>query len=319
MIKLTDFDKHKLAGLVYSEAGDQFYRKALEEFNAALKIKEDGNVYSEMALLFCHLRDYKTAQEYSFKAIELGEEDYNTYKEITYGNLADVSQTYKVLEKGIQNKKSLACYEMGCLHLFNTLDPDMVNPYKAMEYFDLCYEYTDEKQKGIVAYLIYKQYKIINKQYPYLKTKNSYLYMKKAIEYSSRLAALPGDFVRLFNEANKIDEQDIISVLFNCYYQEEAKMLFAFLLLEEGYECVNRNVVEPNSVPYLLIKMAAKKGANQPALLMHLYLTNTLREKYVKLFPYFKDAEAYVPDRFQKGFKVFIRNVEMMLDDKKSN
>ena len=48
MIKLTDFDKLKLSGFIYADA--ERYLESQLSFKDALRIKDDGQIYYQMAL-----------------------------------------------------------------------------------------------------------------------------------------------------------------------------------------------------------------------------------------------------------------------------
>ena len=75
MIKLDDFDKNKLYGFIYSI--NERYLESLNSFKDALKIKQDGQIYYQMAYVHIYLREYQEAQECSMKAIEL---DFDAYE-----------------------------------------------------------------------------------------------------------------------------------------------------------------------------------------------------------------------------------------------
>lgn len=92
MITLTQFDKLKLEGFVFSS--HELYEDSLESFNKALEIKEDPQIYYQMAYCYCYLRDYKKAQEYALKAIDKGYDAYSLFAQIVVDSM--------VLRFGIQ-------------------------------------------------------------------------------------------------------------------------------------------------------------------------------------------------------------------------
>ena len=110
MIELTNFDLHKLFGYIYS-VNDK-YEESLEEFVQALSVKEDGQIYYQMAYCYVYLREYKLAYKYALKAIESGYDAYNLYYQVTWGNLRDYGAATKVLKEGIEKKISSACLLM---------------------------------------------------------------------------------------------------------------------------------------------------------------------------------------------------------------
>ena len=100
MITLTQFDKYKLEGFVYLSR--EMYNDSLESFEKALKIKEDGHIYFQMAYDYVYLKDYKKAQECALKAINNGYDAYQLYDKIAVGNLQDIYTSIKVLKEGFK-------------------------------------------------------------------------------------------------------------------------------------------------------------------------------------------------------------------------
>ena len=97
MIELSRFDVHKIHGYIYAAVDNN--TKALEQFELALKEKEDAQVYFQMAYCYVYLREYETAKEYALKAINLGYDAYDLFTKVAFGNLRDYGATLKVLKE----------------------------------------------------------------------------------------------------------------------------------------------------------------------------------------------------------------------------
>lgn len=234
MIALNQFDKLKLEGFVFSS--HELYEDSLESFNKALEIKEDPQIYYQMAYCYCYLRDYKKAQEYALKAIDKGYDAYSLFAQITVGNLAKVNEAVKVLNEGVEKHFSSACLALANLHIDNNLEPDMREPFEAAKYLELAYEYSKPEERIQILYSIYKQYRVLYGFYPYcatyFKEDRALKYLKEYNKYGGHPSPLSFFNVSLFNELDKKDDHEIVQLLFD-RFNGDSKLIFGLLLLEE--------------------------------------------------------------------------------------
>lgn len=247
MIYLTEFDKKKLEGRLLLSHG--FQNKAIQRFNSALDIKNDPEIYFHLAYACCDLKDYVKAQEYSLKAIELGYDAYALFSLITIGNLRDITTATNVLKKGMEKKHSSAYFEMARLHIYNVVEPDMLDPFKASECLELAYEYAPEEKKGLTAYSISKMYKALYRLFPYFskyeKENKELYYLKIFNKYGVGINSFCGGYAELFETANKSDDYSVIQTLFDGF-NGEAMFIFALMLLYEEYSATGTIILKDN-------------------------------------------------------------------------
>lgn len=314
MITLNEFEKLKLQGYIYSS--QERYLESLQDFEKALKIKNDGQIYFQMAYVHVYLKNYREAQKCAQKAIENGYDAYELYTQITVGNLANMDQAVDYLSKGVDNKQASACFALSHLHFDNNLIPDMRNPLKCSEYLKMAYEYADETKKGLFAYKISDSYSRLAFFYPSLKdqfNRESLKYLKIFNDYGGSLAPTNNINTMLFNAAWINNDNTIFQSLFE-RFDGDSKIIFALMLLEEDY---NRNgfVEELSDIPLFLIEDAAKKNNNSAAILMYAYskINNPkrLRNIYLKA----KDYSLTIPKCYKDSFIKFINCYETLMDE----
>ncbi len=309
MIKLTDFDKMKLSGFIYADA--ERYLESQLSFKDALKIKDDGQIYYQMALNHCYLREYKEAQACALKAIELGYDDsYELYSRITVGNLADMDSAIRVLRDGAEKKKASACFALAWLHYDNNLCPDLKDHNSCIECLELAYKYAEPNKKGIFAFKISRLYGSLLRLYPFLKEQ----YGNKPAEYISIFNEYGGAFasakhinIVMFDSLSNNEDHAMVDMLFE-RFDNDAKLLFAFMLLEEEYKDNGQsNVIK--GLPYLLIKEASKSN-NSAAKLLYAYAANLRKNDLLRLYDKAIDYVSFVPKYFKDGFDAFLKCYE---------
>ena len=314
MIKLTDFDKNKLFGFVY--AANERYLESQMSFNDALKLKEDGQIYFQKAYNHIYLREYNEAQACAMKAIELGFDAYELYAKITVGNLADIDKAMSVLLDGASKQKASACFGLAYQHYDNNLNPDLRDPYKCMQYLELAYQYAKPHEKGLYAFRISNMYSGLLRFYPFLKDQIG----NKPTEYLTIFNQYGGSFapvdhinIMMFNEMVKNDDHSIVDLLFE-RFDDDAKLLFAFMLLEEEYKANGQsNVVQ--GLPYMLIEEANKMGKNPAAKLLYAYITPSSQRDLLGLYHQIKDYGLFVPNYYKDGFDAFMKCYEESMTD----
>lgn len=321
MLYLSDFDKKKVLGLVYLFGTDKETSEeeiAINCFNDALKIKEDKSLYYFIALALCRLRRYKEAQEYALKSIEKGYDAYNLYVKITVGNLAKVYQAVKVLEEGIKKQSYSACLELANLHIFNNLEPDMVDYLKASKYLNLAFEYAPNNKKGQVAYILSQSYKSLNNLFPpykeYFKDNTEFHYLKIFNEYGGALYPNNGLNVRLFNAAYESDYEDVI----NCLYERfngDSYAIFSLLFLQEEYE--KTGSLNINNKGFFIAVAGTMRTANPlcriiSALCFASDIDGVERNhKEAKtLLKDIKKERLYIPERFKDFYQMLINHFD---------
>ena len=237
MIKLTEFDKLKFKG--YSCAYRNSEDIAIKEFEKALEIKEDPQIYFMLAHSYWQLRNYEVAQEYAYKAIEKGYDAYKLYAEITVDNLAKMDQAMRVLMNGVEKHYASACFALAKLHIDNNLEPDMRLPFVASTYLELAYEYADEFNKPAYALDIYNAYKVLYTMYPsiknYFKENKPLYYYKKYCKSGCSFCASKRTNMKLFNEADKYDDREVLDYLFE-RFDSTSQLIFGLMLYEEKLE-----------------------------------------------------------------------------------
>lgn len=303
MIELTDFDLHKLYGYIYSICDK--YDESLMEFNEALKIQEDGQIFFQMAYCFAYLREYKTAQEYSLKAINAGYDAYGLYSQITIGNLADVSSAIKVLKEGVDKKYASACLAMADLHLDNNLEPDMLNPLECSRYLEMAFEYAKPSEKGTVAYVLSRKYKFLKGRFPYYKKDKSLYYLKIFNEYGSSFSPARFMNITLFNEGVENNDHGVVGLLFD-RFNADSQVIFLLMLLEKHYKETGNTNVETGSIIYQLIMHLAKKEKNQVGKLLLSYIDNQSSEVMQNVFNKNRNSNYCIPNYYKESFDLFI-------------
>lgn len=319
MIRLTEFDKYKAKGFIY-EANNKS-KDAIKCFDKALEIQEDGQAYYMLSLCYCHLREYKTGQEYALKSIEAGyDAAYGLYDRITVGNLTKMSDAVKVLEEGVKNHSVYACFALANHHVDNNLEPDMIDPERAMRYLELAYEYAKPEEKANVALEVYQRYKSIYKKSSFfiesLKENPMLKYLKILDKYDGTAKTLSHFNNVLFDLADENDDYSVIQSLFD-RYDDEAKLIFGLLLLEEEYEKFGTIVVDPTSIPFNSFYRGTK--ANNGACYMMMALTYSSdfigardNKKFAtRLMNLSKKYGVYLPKRF----KPFVNELFTHFDD----
>ncbi len=313
MITLNEFEKNKLAGFVYPAFGRHL--EALQSFEDALMIKEDGQIYFQMALSYADLKEYKKAQECTLKAIKNDYDAYNLFAAITVGNLANIDLAVKVLLEGAEKENSSACLALANLYTVNYLNPDMEDPLEAIRYLEMAYEYAKPSKKGLCAFQVYNGYSMLLRSYPFLENTFCTMPMKYLNifnEYGGSFGACEHINVTLFQEASKVNDHSIVETLFN-RFNGDAELLFALMLLEEEYRETGKQSNVISDLPLLLIKDAAKTSKNSAALLLNAISTQGSKKMLSRIFAKASDYEACIPACFKKGFDAFIKYYEELL------
>lgn len=320
MFYLSEFDKKKVEGLVYLNHGeDEDDKRAIDCFDEAIAIKDDPAIFSHYALALCYLREYEKAQEYALKAIKGGYDAYQLYCEITVGNLQKVNQAVEVLKNGVDNHKPSACLEMARLHLINTSEPDMLDPFEASKYLELAFEYTPVSRKGLIANTISRFYRLLNRQYPYfVKFKKEDMelhYLKIFTDYGGVLSPAKGANIELFNAANRNDDYSVIDTLYN-RFDGESYLIFGLLMLEEEYE-KNKTIKLEHNVAFITFLVGSLKTNNGACTaLMSLCFASDFEgvepnfDEARRLLNVAKRNGVYLPERFVSFFKELMNHLD---------
>ena len=314
MFALSEFNKLKLQGYIYSI--NERYSESLYCFNDALNIKEDGQIYCQMAYCYAYIKDYKEAQKCALKAIEIGFDAYELYAKITVGNLADMDNAVKVLNEGVKNRKASACFTLAYYHYDNNLIPDMRDPFKCCEYLELAYKCAEPYERAEYSYRIANLYKILLHTYPYLEKtiKNKpFEFMKIFNQYGGALYPSERINIYMFNEASRAGDESIFDILFN-RFDGDSELIFALMLLDEKYREKNENKID--DIALLLIKDSATKYKNPAASLLYTYSSSSSKRVLKSVYKKAGDYSLYVPNDFKEVFSEYVKCYEELLVEK---
>lgn len=295
MIRLTDFDLHKLYGLIYYYDCEK-YKEAIEELELALSMKMDPQIYYVLAECYYRLREYKKARDYALDAIELGYDAYLLFEHISWDNLSDYGETIKVLEKGMKKHRSSAYL----------IYAKYAEYHERPMYYDSAFEYAKDSKKGLVAYEIYKGYKELVENEYYFDNDKTLYYLKLFIEYGAPNKMLTGISSKLFDEYELHFDHDVISLLFDrCSYDYEAKIVFLLMLLEKQYIEEGSNYFDKNSIIHLWLTFLSKDTRRIfPNLLLAYNDDDFARTAFYlrKLKPFMVN----IPCHYQNAFEMFL-------------
>ena len=303
MIELNNFELNKLYGYIYALCNCD--EKALEYFEAALKEKEDGQTYYQMAYSYTYLKDYINAQRCALKAIELGYDAYELYIKITWGNLRDYGAGKKVLLDGYKKRSSSACILLS----------DDAEFFEVGDMLEKAYEYARPNEKGNIAYIISKKFKRLEKEYPdfYKKDRASY-YLKIFNDYGGSLSSAPHLNILLFNEAIEKNDRDIIQILFD-RFDSDAKIIFLFMLLEMEYKKKSNLYFEKDTPCYALISYLAKNENNQITKLLKSYMDFESSNEMQEVINMNRASNLIIPEYYKKPFDMFLDDFfDLMLE-----
>lgn len=156
MIKLSKREINKIKGFAH------YYSESYEQAITYLeKVKNDAHVYEIIAYSYMNLREYKLAQEYALKAIELGRESaYIIYTRVTTANLARSDQAYQTLLCGIKKHSAQACISLANMGLdFSGSQQRQLYAEEKMDLLEKAWKYSRQNQKGLNALNIALTYK----------------------------------------------------------------------------------------------------------------------------------------------------------------
>ena len=294
MIELTNFDLHKLYGFILSRC--EKYEESLEEFNQALNIQQDGQIYYQMAYCYVYLREYKLAQKYALVAIETEYDAYSLYQQITWGNLRDYGAVVKVLKEGVKKKSSSACM----------LYSDYVEFFEKEKYLEMAFEYAKPSDRGLVAFNLSQKYKMLEVQFPNMvKDKKSLHYMKIYNEYGLSLLTANHLNITLFDEYEENNDHDVIQMLFN-RFDADAELIFLLMLLEKQFKETGDTNIDETSVIYYLINYLATKEKNQVCKLLKAYIDSEEHDAMQKMFNLSRSGNYSIPKCYKQPFDLFL-------------
>lgn len=310
MVQLTDFELHKLYGLIYKLNG--FDTLAIKEFLRALIHKQDGHTYYECAFCYGRVGNYKECQKFALLAIENGFDAFRLYVDVTWGNIRNYGECKNYLEKWALKNNWSAFENLAHLERLS----DSVNE---MEYLEKAFELAPLEEKGRIALVIGTQL---------LKTADQIRgvvpvqkYEEKGLYYLEQ-AAKYGDYIKtnrnlkLFNNTCSINSFHIFEKMLR-NFDKEARFIFMFHLLKKFNETNPDGNPLDNRILGLLIKLVGYRDKNPIGALYIKYYQNApkfvLRIAYKKyelesiLFP--------VPKAYFDDFQNFLSKYEELLYD----
>lgn len=266
MIKLSKKEITKIKG--YAHYYSESYEHAIRYLE---KLDKDAQAYELIANSYMYLREYKLAQEYALKAIELGRDSaYVVYTRVTTANLDRKDIAFAQLTKGVSNHSSQACVALANLGLdFSGPQVRNMNTQEVIDLLEKAWKYNRSSTKGLVALQIATSYKTLchpNKvdfftNIDELKAKAA-KYFRLANDYGYKYGQLNEEMFSCLSEQTPPKEKKaILHSLFE-HFDHKVALYFGLLMIQNGPK-----KIYSSGESWMLFGYGTGKGDNACALL----------------------------------------------------
>lgn len=236
MFVLTDFEKAKLKGILHLNKGEDL--KAIDCFNAALAIKEEGFLYYQIARAYFYQRKYEKALEYAYTAVDKGYDCIQLIYSLLTANLNRPDLAIQYMNEGIKKQIPSAYLYKVSLFLRGDISEYDMGRKEIDELLKTAYELTPYEKKGKIAYDIASYYKNLYNSYEYLFSEfpsPEFEYLKIFDNYGGNSLPTAHQNYILFDAAVRSNDRSIIDVLFD-RWDSDTNFIFSLLLLHEEIE-----------------------------------------------------------------------------------
>ena len=277
MIKLSKREINKIKGFAHYYADS--YEQAITYLD---KIGNDEHAYEMIAYSYMNLREYKAAQEYALKAIELGRESaYVIYTRVTTANLARNDQAYQVLLQGLSKHSAQACISLANMGLdFSGPQQRLMFTQEKMDLLEKAWKYTKSEQKGLNALNIALAYKEMARTTRFyddsIKTEceiRAGKYFRLANEFDVSHAGTYNEYMFIcLNEKTPRKERCLILDSLFEHFDYHSALYFGLMLIQNGpkkHSC--------GGEAWMLFNYGASKGNNACALVFGLICGSNMK------------------------------------------